>query len=457
MDDLSPLQDSTSDDVSRRDFLGRTAAAAAGISIVPRYVLGGSEYTAPSDQLNVAAVGIGGMGHSNINAVKETENIVALADVDWDYAADVFLEFPRASRYRDYRRMLEEEGDNIDGVIVATPDHTHAPVALDAMDMGKHVYVQKPLTWSVSEARELKARAQETDVVTQMGNQGHSSDGARKINEWVWDGAIGEVEEVHVWTNRPIWPQGIERPVETPPVPETLDWELYLGPAPYQPYHSAYHPFSWRGWVDYGTGALGDMGAHLIDHPYWALHLDRPTAVQTRHTPFNGASHPQATISYYEFAAREEHDMPPVTLTWYDGGLMPPRPEGLPDDQSLDPGGGGMLVGSEGILIHETYGDNPQILPTSRQQEVGDPPQEIPRIEVSHEMNWVQACKGEAEATSPFEYASDLTETMLLGVVAMRAGSRIEYDGDQGRITNVPEANQYLDRAPRQAWSRLHA
>jgi hypothetical protein len=199
------------------------------------------------------------------------------------------------------------------------------------------------------------------------------------------------------------------------------------------------------------------MGAHLIDHPYWALHLDRPIAVQTRHTPFNGASYPSGTVTYYDFAARDEHDMPPVTLTWYDGGLMPPRPEGLPEGDSLQPGGGGMLVGSEGTLIHETYGANPRILPPSRQQEVGDPPQEIPRIDVSHEMNWVQACKGEAEATSPFEYAADLTETMLLGVVAMRAGARIEYDAEEGRVTNVPEANQYLGRTPRQEWQRLHA
>jgi predicted dehydrogenase len=393
------------------------------------------------------------MGESNLGEV-ESENIVALCDVDYDYAADVFLKYPRAARYRDYRRMFEEQ-DDIDAVIIATPDHTHAPIALDAMDLGLHVYVQKPLTWSVAEARALKEKAQNTDVVTQMGNQGHSSDDARRLNELVWNDAIGEVREVHVWTNRPLWPQGIDRPVETPPIPDTLSWDLFLGPAPYQPYHSAYHPWDWRGWVDYGTGSLGDMGAHLIDHPYWALHLDRPVSVETRSTPYNGASFPLGTITYYDFAAREEHDMPPVRLTWYDGGLTPPRPDVLPDDEEMNVGGGGMLVGEKGVLLHDTYGSNPRIRPLEVEQEAGDPPQEIPRVDVTHEMNWVQACKGEGEATCPFEYASDLTETMLLGVVALKAGQKIEYDSENMRVTNVEEANRFLDRRPRDGWHRM--
>jgi predicted dehydrogenase len=503
----NPSSDST---IPRRTFIQQTAAAAAGLTIVPRHVLAGGGTPAPSDTFNVAGVGVGGMGRSNLINLA-SQNIVALCDVDWGYAdkalgrlerdaasaegridasstdkerqsrterarnmRDLATKVPRARRYTDFRKMLDQQKD-IDGIVVATPDHMHATIALAAMDAGKHVYVQKPLCWAVSEARELMRKAASTKVTTQMGNQGHSMDDARKAIEYIWSGAIGEVREVHVWTNRPLayWPQGVPRPekyegdlsdlkwnmdgVQTRlanamgsyPVPDTLSWNLFLGVAPEVIYHPIYHPFNWRGWSDWGVGALGDMGAHLIDHPFWALDLGYPTSVETVSTPFNKASYPMATITYYDFPARG--DKPPVRLTWYDGGLLPPKPLEL-EEGELDKGGGVMFVGSKGKLLHDTYGLNPRLLPTSLHEAVGTPPQKLPRIPVSHEMNWVQAAKGEAEASSPFSYAARLTEVMILGIVALRAGSKIAYDGENMRITNNPAANEFLTREYRTGW-----
>jgi hypothetical protein len=311
-----------------------------------------------------------------------------------------------------------------------------------------------------------------------MGNQGHSLDDARKAIEYVWSGAIGEVREVHVWTNRPLgyWPQGVPRPEAlakqpddlgwrmtdvsarladtfaraTPAMPAGLAWDVFLGPAPEVPYHPIYHPFNWRGWVDWGQGALGDMGAHLIDHPFWALDLGFPTTIETLSTPFNKASYPLATMTHYEFPARG--DKPPVKLTWYDGGFMPPRPEEL-GETKLDPGGGVLFVGSKGKLLHDTYGMNPRLLPKSLHDSVGTPPQKLPRIATSHEMNWVEAAKGKTQASSPFEYAARLTEVMLLGIVSLRAGTKIHYDAANMRVTNVDTANAYLRRDYRPGWT----
>jgi predicted dehydrogenase len=501
--------------ISRRDFVANAAATAAAITIVPRHVLGRG-FTPPSDKLNVAGVGVGGMGRSNLVSVA-SQNIVALCDVDWDYAGRAMdnlesnlermqgqlaketdpedrkrLEeqiagtrllkdqLPKAQRYRDFREMLTKQKD-IDGVIVATPDHLHAPIAMAAMDLGKHVYVQKPLCWSVNEARQLAAKAKASKVVTQMGNQGHSFDDARTAIEYVWAGAIGDVREVHVWTNRPLayWPQGIPKPepMKTPPdqlrwnmngvmerlanamagnypVPDSLAWDLFLGPAPYVPYHPVYHPFNWRGWVDWGCGAIGDMGAHLIDHPYWALDLGYPTTIETVSTPFNAnsspACFPMATTTYYEFPARGSK--PAVRLTWYDGGLLPPRPPEM-GEEKLNATGGVLFVGSKGKLMHDTYGLNPRLLPQSLHDSYGKPAKKLPRIETSHEMNWVNAAKGNGDASCPFEYASRLTEVMLLGVVALRAGTKIHYDGAAMRVTNNAAANDFLSREYRQGWS----
>jgi hypothetical protein len=382
----------------------------------------------------------------------------------------------KAKRYQDYREMLAQQKD-IDGVMIATPDHMHAAIALAAMDLGKHVYVQKPLTWSVDESRKLAQKAKDNPkIATQMGNQGHSLDDARKVIEYIWAGAIGDVKEVHVWTNRPLgyWPQGVPRPTGAPapddlgwnggdvtkrlaaalggnyPVPNGLAWDLFLGVGPKVDYHPIYHPFNWRGWVDWGQGALGDMGAHLIDHPFWALDLGFPTSVETISTPFNKASYPTATTTYYEFAARG--NKPAVRLTWYDGGLLPPKPEEL-GEEKVNPGGGVLFIGSKGKLMHDTYGANPRLLPKSLHESYGAPPQKLPRIATSHEMNWVEAAMGKTEASSPFSYAARLNETMLLGVVSLRAGSKIYYDGANMKVTNSAAANDLLRREPRAGWS----
>lgn len=439
--------------VSRRSFLGTAAkggaAALAAPLIVPRNVLGGTGYQAPSDTVNVAGIGVGGMGGANLENLSSSENVVALADVDHNYASETFKAYPDAETYYDYRRMLDDMANEIDAVIVATPDHTHARITADAMQRGIHVYTQKPLTWSVGEARYLRELARETDVVTQMGNQGHSSDDARLVNEYIRSGAIGDVQKVHIWTNRPIWPQGIEMPETVQRVPDKLDWDLFLGPAPQEPYHEDFHPFTWRGWVEWGTGALGDMGAHLVDHPYWALELGAPDTIQTRSTPFNGESWPNATSTHYQFSD------PSLDVTWYDGGLMPPRPEDVPEE-ALIPGGGVLFVGTDGYLVHETYGNNPRIFPEEKAKALDKPSQQFDRVkDENHEMNWIRAIKGQTEATSDFEYATRLTETMLLGIVSLRAGNqRLHWDGDAGRVTNVSEANQYVHRQdPREAWA----
>jgi predicted dehydrogenase len=504
---------------SRRKFIRSAAIAGAGLTLVPRHVIGRG-FVAPSDRLNIASVGVGGQGRTNLVNIS-TENVVAMCDVDWSFANKGFerldgdiqrsrdilenrrkpeqpltpidrerltaqiertirlkdVHLSRAKRYEDYRVMLDQQKD-IEAVVVATPDHMHAPIALAAMELGKHVYVQKPLTWSVEEARQLSRKAKNNSrLATQMGNQGHSSDDARTAVEHVWSGSIGEVREVHIWTNRPLgyWPQGIPRPepLKAPgdslswngqgvdarlansfagryPIPESLKWDLFLGVAPYVEYHPIYHPFNWRGWVDWGNGAIGDMGAHLMDVAMWALDLGLP-ATETVSTPFNRVSYPLATQTFYEFPARGK--MPPVKLTWSDGGLLPQRPAEL-GEEGLNKGGGALLVGSKGKLLHDTYGKKPRLLPLSLHESSGVPPQKLARIaDESHEMNWVNAAKGLTPASCPFEYAAQLTEVMLLGIVALKAGRKIEYDAANMRVVNVPSANDHLQRQPRQGWA----
>jgi predicted dehydrogenase len=491
--------------ISRRDFVSGGSKLAMGAMIVPRHVLGGVGYQAPSDTLNIAIVGAGGMGGENAQELG-SENIVAVCDIDHELVAKKVEErttdgdgeprekgvrwkeqYEQALKYTDFQAMLDEVPE-IEAVLIATPDHAHAVIAAAAMKAGKHVYVQKPLTYSVHEARTLQALAESIGVVTQMGNQGHSGDGARLINEWVQAGVIGAVRRVHVWTNRPIWAQGLLRPAPFPDdfdplspdrswwpgsvaeaqatglwadfkVPNHVAWEQYLGPCARDvPYHPIYHPFHWRGWVDFGVGALGDMGAHLIDHPFWALGLGLPTAIEATSSPWGGpsedpVSYPLATTVHYEFERRGL--MPPVHMTWYDGGLMPKRPEALPADVKLNRTGGVIFEGERGILMHETYGRNPKVYPEELMEEAKAVPESYPRIEDSHEMNWANACKGVGEATSPFSYAAPLTETMLLGIVALRSGQgrRIEYDAEAMLVTNFEDANQYLTREYREGWS----
>jgi predicted dehydrogenase len=421
--------------------------------VVPRHVVGGPGYQAPSDTLNVAGVGVGSMGGNNLRAMK-SENIVALCDVDWDYASETFSEFPSARRYRDFRVMLDENPE-IDAVVVATPDHTHAMVAQKAMQMGKHVYVQKPLTTTVEEARVLRRLADETGVVTQMGNQGRSKASGQRINEIIREEIIGTVQEVHIWTNRPIWPQGIERPEKPGDLPDQLSWDLYLGPAKYRQYHSAYHPFAWRGWTDFGVGALGDMGAHLMDHAIWSMDLGYPTRVEAQASSYNGASFPAAMLAYYTFEREDEDDL---LMNWYDGGLKPslqrylPRGVDAADVETVE-GGMVMYVGEDGVLLHEVYGKNPVVFPTDLREDVRDLEKSLPRESESHEMSFVNACKGNGRVMSPFSEAGPVTETMLLGVAALEAGHPIEYDGDSGTITNSDAPNRFISRTYHGCWS----
>jgi predicted dehydrogenase len=460
--------------LSRRAFVG-TVAAATGFMIVPRRVLGGPGYQAPSDLVNIATVGyIHGMGSSNTKECAK-ENIVALCDVDESDVAErrlarsKILELcPKATRYRDFRVMLEKQKD-IDAVIVATPDHTHAVVAMAAMQLGKHVYVQKPLTRTVSEARALTEAARRYKVVTQMGNQGHSGEGVRLIEEWIADGAIGPVREVHCWTNRPIWPQGMPRPIEIPPVPEGLDWNLFIGPSPMRPYHPTYHPFSWRAWYDFGSGALGDMACHVMDAAYTALKLGYPTSVmaylayQVVAVPAEGGgtdnkrleykdSYPPASVIHYTFPARGKK-YPEVRLHWYDGGLLPERPADLEPDRHL-PESGTIFVGDKGKLVCETYSESPRLFPESRMQSYKRPKKSIPRVQGSHEQNWIDAIKGKTQAAGPFSYAGPFSETVLLGNVAvMFPETKLMWDGPNLRVTNNAEANALIQHHYRAGWS----
>ncbi len=449
-------------EISRRQFLGTSAMATAGFMVVPRHVLGGPGQTAPSDLLNIAAVGVGGKGSSDIRSVS-TENIVALCDVD-DTQTARFLKskrnepekqvmYDKANKYRDFRVMLEKE-KSIDAITVSTPDHTHTVIAMMAIKMGKHVFVQKPLTHTIKEARLLEEAAKKHNIVSQMGNQGHAGEGARLINEWIWDGAIGDVGEVHVWTNRPIWPQGIDAPKEIPSVPSTLDWNVWLGPAPFRPYHPAYAPFNWRGWWDFGTGVVGDMGAHLIDQPFWALKLGYPTSVQSSSTRFTKDSYPLAEMVTYEFPARET--MVPVKLTWYDGGLMPPRPADLEEGRQMGDNGGGVLfVGTKGNIMCSTYGRNPRIVPETKMQEYKRPEKTIPRSPGIHQ-EWVEAIKAGKKSTTDFSYAAPLTQMMLLANVAVRTQQDkkiLHWDGAKMEFTNFPEANALIHKEYRLGWS----
>ena len=452
----SNLPDQNASD-SRRGFIKRAGAASA-FMIVPRAVLGGENYIAPSDKLNIAAVGAGGKGRSDIQSVAH-ENIYAICDLDDGRLADTLQqEFATAFRdkaktYRDYREMLDNEPE-IDAVLISTPDHMHAPIAMHAMNMGKHVYVQKPLCHTVNECRVLASAAEANNVVSQMGNQGHAEEGARVINEWVASGALGTIREVHCWTNRPVWPQGIGRPEGNMPIPDSVGWDLWLGAAPYRPYvEKAYHPFNWRGWLDFGTGVVGDMGAHIIDHPYWALDLGLPTKITASSSRFGREleTFPIASKIHFDFPA--SNGRPPVKMTWYDGGLLPERPEGLENGRQMgDNDGGVLIVGDKNTLMHGVYGRNPQLIPESVHASTSAPARTLARSPGIYQ-EWIDAIKDRSKrTTSGFDYSGQLTETMLLGNIAtIRASEHkvLEYDGSAMRFTNDEGANAYLDKTYR--------
>ena len=438
--------------ISRRQFIGSAAMATATFNIVPRHVLGGVNYVAPSDKLNIAGIGVGGQGSVDLNAVS-SENIIALCDVDDARARGTYEKYPQAKRYRDFRVMLDKQPD-IDAVVVATPDHMHAVITMAAIRAGKHVYCEKPLTHTVYEARMITKAAREAGVATQMGNQGRSGNSIRLVKEWVEDGAIGNVTEVHCWTDRPKgwWPQGsIKRPTQSLPVPSTLNWDLWLGVASYRPYHPDYLPFKWRGWWNFGCGALGDLGCHILDVPFWALELTSPTSIQAHSTPFNNETAPEAETIEYEFPARS--GKPPVKLTWYDGGRMPTRPVELEEGRKMgDNNGGVLLIGDKGTIMTGCFGDGARIIPETKMRAYKKPPKTLTRSK-GHYKDWILACKGGDPASSNFDYAGPLTETTLLGNVAVRAGGKLLWDSKQMKFTNNEDANKYVHFEYRKGWS----
>ncbi|NIJ23104.1 Gfo/Idh/MocA family protein [Sphingomonas japonica] len=462
--------------ITRRGWLGAAAATTAGLALPGNAF---ARALAPSDKVNVAVIGAGGMGASNMNRLVG-QNIVALADPDLAHVAESFVDgegaaiadraalkaaYDRADKHADYRRMFDARKD-IDAVVIATPDHHHAVAAKMAMERGIHVYVQKPLTYTVREGRVLLDLARRNPkLVTQMGNQGHSGDDGRRVVEIIRGGAIGRVREVQVWTNRPVWPQGVARPAAQAK-PASLEWDVWRGPAAVDwGYHPDYAHFNWRGWLPFGVGALGDMGAHLIDFPVWALQPGLPTRIETRHSAWGGdtnpwddqgpdelTSYPLASTTYYDFANAPGG---PLRMTWFDAGLMPPTPRGLPPGVTMSAEGGVLYIGDRGMLMHNTYGEKPVLIGDGAAERAAAVPQSLPRIAgglAGHELNWIRAIKGEEAASSPFEVAVPLNETMILGMVALRAGQPIDYDGAAGRVTNVDDANRFLDRTYRPGW-----
>ena len=442
--------------VSRRQFLG-TAAAASSLLILPRQVAAGAGDAAPGEKLNIAGIGIGGMGANNLINL-ESQNIVALCDVDLNFAARTIARYPGAKVWTDFREMLEKQKD-IDAVVIATPDHTHAVIAMAAIQAGKHVYCQKPLCHDLYEARRLTQAAAASKVATQMGIQGHSGEGFRLICEWIWAGAIGEVRAVDAWCSLSYYPWGhaswsskwgAARPTDTPPVPDKLNWDLWLGPAPQRPYHPAYHPTAWRCWWDFGNGMMGDRGAHSLDSVVSALKLGPPSSVEATSCGLNPETHPLSAIVTFQFPARE--NLPPVKLTWYEG-MRPPRPPELEDGRELPAEGGVIFKGSKGVLLCGVYGDSPRLIPETAMQAYQRPPKTLPRGKGSHEMRWVAAAKAGIQPEAHFGYSGPLTETCLLGNIAKRVDGRIEWDAANLKITNLPEANQYVRTEYRQGWS----
>ena len=471
--------------LSRRSFIKNSTLAFAGISIIPRHVLGRG-FIAPSDKLNIAVIGGGGKGHSDLMNVwnKGTSNIAAICDVDWQRAGRAFEQFPKAKKYKDYRKLLEDAKD-IDAVTVSTPDHTHAVIAMAAMKSGKHVYVQKPLTHDIYEARQLTKAANYYKLVTQMGNQGASGDGVKQMVKWFDEGKIGKVSKVEVWTNRPVWPQGIKTPTDKPMMPKGLDWDTWIGPSKMVDYHPLYHPFKWRGWWNFGTGALGDMGCHLIDPPFRVLGLGYPTEVESSvgaiYTKdwvpeYLPESCPPSSRTQLAFPASVKNPTP-VTLTWTDGGLRPFHPELIPADHFIgdeDGSNGVMMIGEKGIMTCGTYARNPKIYFNNGDVLVANQINTNILPENGHQIDWVTACKegfGKAKhqaLTSSFYFSGPLTEGILMGNLAIRSyllrtprnkngfdypgRKKLLWDGGAMKITNFDEANQFVKRTYREGW-----
>ena len=484
------------DGLSRRHFFFGSLLAGA----VPAGGFGSTTslkslgYKSPNEKLNIASIGAGGKAESDITGC-ESENIVALCDVDSKKAARMFAKYSSLPKYTDFRKMLDKEEKNIDAVIVAIPDFMHGTAANWAMERGKHVYCQKPLCRTIWEARELARNAARYKVATQMGNQGYSNDGTRVCAEIIWSGEIGNVTEVHAWTNRPIWPQGMQELPAEAAVPDTLDWDDWLGIQSMRPYSPKYLPFAWRGWFDFGCGALGDMACHILGAPNLALRLGAPTSVEcVSQEGKSKIAYPEKSIIRFDFPARGA--MPPVKIFWYDGKQLPPRPAGLGPDEIMgdlprrrqgggdgNAGGGGrrqqqqnqpqdanarldaqiardaargsngsLFIGDKGLVTTGTYGEGTRLLPAERMKDYKLPPQFLTRSP-GHYRDWIRACKGGERSCSDFSIAAPFTEWILLGVIALRFEGKIEWDSAKMKITNVPEANELLKPKFRKGWS----
>ncbi len=467
--------------ITRRSFIRDTALAGAAFTIVPRFVLGGKGYIPPSETVYIAGIGVGGKGTSDLTGVARNPHarVVFLCDVDERMAAKSKQNFPEAKFYKDFRVMFDRENKGIDAVTVSTPDHTHAVAAMAAMNRGKHVYVQKPLTWSIYEARVLAENAKKNRIVTQMGNQYASAESVRRAKEYVDAGLIGDVHSVLAWTNRPVWPQGIPAPEGKHDIPKELDWDLWLGPAQPVDYNPAYHPFNWRGWWAFGTGALGDMGCHVMDAAFRILPIDFPNEVECSATTewsgfFQEADYrescPASSIIHLNFPRTDGKG--DIQLTWMDGGLLPKRPEELkPDEPMGDIDGGYIFIGTKGKLMGN-YNTLPVLLPTSRMQEDNLPKPTLPRVEgaeAGHYTQWVDAIRagyGNMKISSPFDYAGPFTEAVIMGNLALRSYNmrqegenrypgrkKLLWDARNMKITNFDEANQFVRRQYRGGWS----
>lgn len=452
---------------NRRDFL---KGAAAGMMILPSIVSGKSTHEiTPNNRLNLAFVGVGGKGASALRALGD-ETIIGFCDVDdrsitnarsreeWgaDYSKILDDATAKGARwYRDYRVMFEELGDKLDGVVISTPDHMHFPITLSAMNLGIHVYCEKPLTHTVEEARRIGEKARSMNLSTQMGNQGHSNEGTRVVREWLQAGVIGSIREVHSWTDRPIWPQGMPGPDHSkyiPVIPKELDWDLWLGVAEERTYDPAYLPFKWRGFWDFGCGAIGDMACHIMDGAYWGLDLGMPTRIEATATPVNEFMAPRSAVVRFEFPARGKFD--PLTYTWYEGGMLPPIPAGLDASVFADGSGGTLYIGEDAYILANSDSGSVRILPDERFQELKTslPAKTLPRIKGEHEKNWTDGIRNGTTGSSNFEYAAGLTEMVLLGNVAMQARRPLDYDAGRMTFSNHPEADQYLAKAYRDGW-----
>ncbi|MDG1571347.1 Gfo/Idh/MocA family oxidoreductase [Robiginitalea sp. M366] len=470
--------------MKRRTFLKQSAATSAAFSIVPSYVLG-KQHVPPSDTLYIAAFGVGGRGGGVIRGLQETGKVkfVAFCDVDEQRAAPTYEAFPDVKRYKDYRKVYKKHLKDMDAIMVATPDHTHATIALPFMREKKHAYVEKPLTHNIREARLMTEVAAQMGIVTQMGNQGASSDGSREAREWIDAGIIGEVQKVDCWTNRPVWPQGVPLPTEKQAIPDTLDWDLWLGPAAMRDYNAAYLPFKWRGWWDFGTGALGDMGCHIMETPFSVLDLGYPTEAEASCTTNwvgdfveadYSASCPSSSIVRLKFDTPNHGK---VELNWFDGGLKPDLPDALADGETIgDNGGGSIFYGTRGILVCDTYSRNARLLPSSLMGLINKPAPVLPRVEGGtggHQQNWVDACLNGTPTSSPFSRAGKLTESVLMGNLAIRAyqykvrkinerngrayfeypgRKKIQWDGENMTVTNFDLGNEWVRGSYRKGW-----